>query len=268
MPYYRRMLTLEYFVDAFGRSQGTLSRPRGDKGLDEWYNALAFSFWLRMRDGLDCSVRLLDLGGVGKLDCEFTHANGTFWVEEFGLYFPPDKLSVDGAVHHLDRLVREHLRAAFPVTTSYDSYRDLPMDGRLHRLARDIGKDLTHQLATAEEATVREPVRVSAKRSEMDICTVGTSDISTPAKAREAFIVQLEKEFPQALAKLRQYDVRRGCVLITTYHTNSAQEVPGAFAMIDPALYSECGGVFWFNAQRPFTVKSLYETGTLFAPAA
>lgn len=266
MTYYRRMLTPEYFADAFCRSQGEFSRPRGLKALDEWYNALAFAFWLRVRGGLDCSIRLLDLGGIGEPDCEFTYQKGKAWVEQFGLYFPVDKLEVDGAVHRLDRLVRRELQGvAFPITTAYASYRDLPMDGRLRLLARGIGQDLALQLSTSEEASVEAPVRVTAKRSQMGIVTVGTSDIATPAKAREAFVVQMQKEFRQALTKLRKYDIQHGCVLITTDHTNAAQEVQTAFAEIDPDLYTECGGVFWLNARRPFTIKVLHEREALFA---
>lgn len=139
------------------------------------------------------------------------------------------------------------------------------MDGRLRLLARQLGDELARQLSSADEAIVEAPVRVKAKRSQMAMVVAGTTDIATPARAREAFAAQMRKQLSEALNKLRKHGAERGCVLIVTDQTNAPGEVAAAFLDVEASLYSECGGVFWLNsAKRPFTLKSLHEKPSLF----
>jgi hypothetical protein len=223
-------LTPEYWSDLFCRASGDVSRLRGSGEFDEFFAASAFAWWLQVRDGVDP-------------DAEFTHAGGQLWVEIFGLHFPEQKRDREAAVHRFDRRVREQIGPLpFPITTQYASHKDMPMDGRLRHLAREVGAKLALQLASSDEAMVEEPVRVTAKRSQMDIVSVGTTDTAAPKPARAAFTEQMRKQLGEALNKLRKHDIRRGCVL------------------------EYCAGYFCFNpSKRPYTLKCLYGGQSLFA---
>ena len=113
---------------------------------------------------------------------------------------------------------------------------------------------------------VERPVRLTATRSQMDVVSIGTTDSASPKHAREAYAEQMRKQLDEALKKLRKHDVRRGCVLIVTDHTNAPDEAGSAFTDVEPSHYDDCAGVFWFNpSKRPFGLKALYAGRSLFA---
>jgi hypothetical protein len=263
---YRLKLSPEYWADLFCRAKSEWSLPpRALKDVYEHYYASAFAFWLQVAKGTTTSFLLLDAEGTGAPDCEFTHGSGRFWIEIFAVYFPRKKLECEGRVHLLDKLIRERLQnVPFAVTIRYDSYLDVPSSNVLRNIGRRIGDELASQLSSGGAAQLAEPVHLTADKTEMPLTVFGSTDLSSPRLARDAFRAQLERQLPQAMAKLRCRAIEHGAVLVITDRTNAAQELGRAFSDLDPAVYEECGGVFWLNAsRRPFTLEALYESGTL-----